>query len=87
MIITIATILKVSTDIDSVCTKAERANVNKVKLKINPVTIPTGLLFPPTVPERMIGSTGRMQGDSIVTIPDINAKKASIIIIISPILH
>jgi hypothetical protein len=44
--------------------------VKKVKLRINPVTIPKGRDFPPpTALERTIGRIGRMHGERTVTIP------------------
>jgi hypothetical protein len=47
-----------------------------VKLRINPVTIPNGFLFPElTLPERTIGRIGRIHGERIVIIP---ARKANV---------
>ena len=55
--------------------------MKNVKLAINPVTTPSGrdlpVSLPPIVEESMIGSTGRMQGERIVTIPAMNAKMMS----------
>ena len=56
-------------------TIAVKKRVKKVKLTINPVTIPNGRLFPPvSVPESTIGKIGNIHGERIVTIP---AKKAN----------
>ena len=56
-----------------------------MKLKINPVTTPSGRDFPvfcpPIVEERMIGNIGKMQGDSMVTTPAKNANAIKIIIV------
>jgi hypothetical protein len=58
-----------------------------VKLAINPVIIPNGrdllVSLPPIVEESMIGSTGRMQGERIVTIPAMNEKTIKINILIN----
>ena len=59
----------------------ERNKVKKVKLATNPITTPKGLFLPsPIVEERMIGNSGKMQGERIVTIPARNAKAKRIII-------
>ena len=60
----------------------ERNKVKKVKLKTNPTTTPSGLLFPvvSTEEDNIIGKTGNMQGERIVTIPARNANAASKII-------
>ena len=60
-----------------------RNNVKKVKLKINPVTTPSGFFFPPVrVPDKTIGSIGRIHGERIVIIPAKNAKAMSISMIL-----
>ena len=47
-----------------------RNNVKKVKLTINPVTTPKGRFFPLFVEaDSTMGSTGRIQGESMVMIP------------------
>ena len=61
----------------------ERKRVKNVKLVIKPATTPIGRdidCFPPTVVERIIGKTGRMQGDKIVTTPAKKAKTSNNII-------
>ena len=69
--------LKKSADNPVAFTKVERKRVNRVKLRINPTTIPIGLLCPPLIePESTMGRTGRMQGESTVTRP---AKKENTI--------
>jgi len=74
-IITIDKVRKRFADKPVILTILESAKVKKVKLKIKPATIPNGLFLPPIKPpERIIGRTGRMHGDKIVTIPEINAK-------------
>lgn len=76
-----ATILSESADKPVARTIVERNNVKKVKLPINPVTIPNGFLLPPPIdPERTMGSTGRIHGERIVIIPPINANKIRMII-------
>jgi hypothetical protein len=59
-------------------------SVKKVKLAINPSTIPKGLPFPmslsPMVDERIIGRIGSIQGERIVTIPARNEKNIKSII-------
>jgi hypothetical protein len=72
-----ATVRSPSAERPVVFTIADRASVKKVKLKINPVIIPSGRFLPPVNdPERTIGRMGRIQGERMVTIP---AKKAKII--------
>ena len=59
-------------------TIVDKNKVKKVKLVTNPATTPSGFCFPvPSEDERMIGSKGRMHGESTVTIPAKNAKKMS----------
>lgn len=70
--------LKVSAEISKLLTKVARKRVKKVKLTTNPITIPKGLLCPPTLPDNTIGKIGRTHGDRIVTIPATNAKRISI---------
>ena len=74
-------VLKASGDIPVILTRVERKRVKKVKLRINPTTIPSGrdlpISFPPMLDESTIGSTGKMQGESIVTIPARNANAVS----------
>lgn len=69
-----------------ILTMVERNRVKKVKLRIKPKTIPSGrandgfmpgLLIPE---ERIIGNTGKMQGERIVTSPARKANKIKIII-------
>ena len=59
------------------CTIKERKRVKKVKLAIKPIITPMGRDFPPTLDERIIGKTGKIQGERIVTIPARNAKAIS----------
>lgn len=56
----------------------DKNSVKNVKLATNPVTTPSGLFFPDgsTEEDKMTGKIGKMQGESIVTIP---ARKAKII--------
>lgn len=59
-------------------TIVDKKRVKKVKLPINPVITPSGRFFPPLrEPDKTTGSTGRMQGDKIVTNPAIKAKNIS----------
>ena len=53
-----------------------RKRVKKVKLAIKPMTTPSGRFLPDesAEEERIIGNIGRIQGESIVTIPARNAK-------------
>jgi len=78
--------LKESPDIPLNLTIVERKSVKKVKLAINPVTTPSGRDLPVSLPpiddERIIGRTGRMQGERIVTTPARNEKRMSKIIAI-----
>ncbi len=68
--------LRKSADIPRDFTNVAKAKVKKVKLKTKPRTIPKGLLCPPpTLPDKTIGKTGRIQGDKTVTIPAKNAKR------------
>jgi hypothetical protein len=57
----------------------ERKSVKKVKLNTKPVTTPSGrdlpMSLPPIVEVRMMGKSGKMQGERIVTRP---ARKAKI---------
>lgn len=73
-----------SGDIPLTLTMEERKSVKKVKLNINPKTIPVGralpVSFPPIVEERIMGRIGKIQGDSMVTIPAKNANVISKII-------
>jgi len=63
-------------------TIVERKRVKKVKLPINPITTPKGFCFPDTsAEERMIGRSGKMQGDKTVTMPARKANEISKIII------
>ncbi len=71
---------KVSGDTPVALTIDERKSVKSVKLKMNPITIPTGRLCPPDrEPERTIGRTGSMQGERTVTSPAKKANKKRII--------
>ena len=69
--------LSVSAGMPLTRTIVERKSVKKVKLTTKPVITPNGRAFPvcapPMVDERIIGRSGRMHGESTVTIP---AKKA-----------
>jgi len=50
--------------------------VKIVKLIINPEITPSGYFLLPTLePLRIIGKTGKIHGDKIVTTPAIKAKK------------
>ena len=64
----------------------DKNRVKKVKLKINPKTTPKGFDLPifwsPIVDDRIIGRIGKIQGESIVTIPARKAKAVSRIIIL-----
>lgn len=66
-------------------TIVERKRVKKVKLRINPMTTPSGRDFPvscpPMVDERTIGKIGKIHGESTVTIPAKNANMMSNIIV------
>jgi hypothetical protein len=66
--------LSKSAEIPVTRTISERKSVKRVKLKINPITIPKGFLFDPKLPDRTIGRIGRMQGESIVIKPAMNEK-------------
>jgi hypothetical protein len=57
-------------------TIVDKKRVKNVKLKTNPVTTPSGRLFPVTSTEddNMIGKIGSIHGDKIVTTP---ARKAN----------
>lgn len=62
--------LKTSGDIPSVLTKKDKNKVNKLKESTKPNMIPYGLFLSPLIdPDNTIGSTGKMQGERIVTIP------------------
>lgn len=57
-------------------TMLAKNRVKKVKLVINPVTIPRGRrLPPPEDPDKTIGKIGKMQGERIVTMPARKAKR------------
>ena len=74
----IENVLKESAGMCSVWTVDVKNSVKKVKLRINPVTIPNGRAFPPpTALERTIGRTGKIHGERTVTIPAINEKRMS----------
>ena len=79
---TTATTLSVSGGIFRACTRLDRMSVKMLKLTTNPVITPKGRLFPPTLPDSTTGSTGRMQGERIVTRPDKKAKGRRTIIIL-----
>lgn len=66
--------LSKSAEIPVALTISDRNKVKRVKLKINPITIPKGFLRDPKLPERTIGRIGRMHGERIVMTP---AKKAN----------
>lgn len=74
--------LKISAGIPLILTIVERNKVKKVKLKMKPITIPIGRLIPVVSIEddKTTGKIGRMQGESIVTIPAKKAKAISKII-------
>jgi hypothetical protein len=56
------------------CSAPAKARVKAVNAIAKPITMPTGLSFPPPIDvERRIGSTIRTQGDAIVSIPARNA--------------
>jgi hypothetical protein len=70
-----ATYLRASGGMPRDWTMAVRARVKRVKLATKPVTTPRGLDLPPAAPpERTMGRTGRMQGESIVITPERKAK-------------
>lgn len=77
-IIIIERLLNASAEIPVALTTADRKSVKRVKLKINPITIPSGFLFDPKLPDKTIGRMGRMHGESMVIIPARNAKAISI---------
>ena len=58
-------------------TIAVRNSVKNVKLPMNPMITPSGFIFPEVsaVVESTIGRTGNMHGESMVTIPAINANR------------
>ncbi len=67
----------ISAEILSAVTILARKSVKKVKLAMNPKTIPIGLFLElPTDPDKTIGKTGSIHGERTVTTP---AKKAKII--------
>lgn len=73
---------RLSDDMPTALTRVERKSVKKVKLAINPVTTPKGLLFPLSIPpDRTMGNTGNMQGERMVTNPAMKAKIIRIIIL------
>ncbi len=61
----------------------EIAKVKKPKLNISPSVMPSGRLWPlpATDDERTMGNSGQIQGASIVTRPDKNAKPSRKIIL------
>ena len=62
----------------------DRNSVKTLKLTTKPAMTPNGRPFPPTLPESTIGSTGRMHGDRIVTIPERKAKGSRTIMVLHP---
>jgi hypothetical protein len=67
-----------SGDIPVALTRAVRNSVKNVKLRINPVTTPNGLRFPPVMePDRTMGRIGRIHGERIVTIPPTKANRSN----------
>lgn len=71
----------VSGEICVALTMVDKNKVKKVKLPINPVTIPNGLFFPPvTELDNTIGRIGKIQGDNMVMMPPKNANRMSMII-------
>ena len=78
-IITTERVRKLSAGMCKSLTIEVKNNVKKVKLKINPLTIPKGRFRPPpTEADKTIGKIGKMHGDKIVTIPAKNANKVRI---------
>lgn len=83
---TIANIRSESEGMPRILTIVERKRVKKVKLKMKPKTIPSGRARDGLVPgllipeERIIGKTGKIQGERIVTNPARKANKINIII-------
>ena len=65
-------------------TIVERKRVKKVKLRINPITTPSGrdlpVFTPPILEVRMIGRIGNIHGESTVISPARNANAISKII-------
>ena len=59
-------------------TSVDKNNVKKVKLATKPMTTPIGLFLPDVsaVDDKIMGKSGRIQGDKTVTTP---AKKAKVI--------
>ena len=79
---TIAVFLRKSAESPVFLTMLDKKRVKKVKLPIKPVTTPRGRFFPPESELlKTIGSTGRIQGDKIVTKPAKKAKRISNIIV------
>jgi len=74
----------VSAGIPLIRTIVERKSVKKVKLKINPITTPTGrdlpVFTPPILEVSMIGKMGKIQGERTVITPAKNANAISKII-------
>jgi hypothetical protein len=77
---TTATILKAEGGIFNNLMRVARVRVKMLKLKIKPRITPAGRLLPPMLPDKTIGSTGRIQGERIVTTPERKAKNRSIVI-------
>jgi len=62
-------------------------NVKIEKLVTTPSVIPSGFLCPPVAAEdKTIGKIGQIQGAAIVTSPDMNANRISIIVIYCKLL-
>jgi hypothetical protein len=72
------TVLRRSAETPVRRTRADRKRVKKVKLAIKPKIMPNGrdfeFSFVLTEEERIIGRTGKIQGERMVTIPAIKAK-------------
>lgn len=71
-----------SEDIPVSLTIDDKNKVKKVRLTIKPITTPKGLLFPLSIPpDNIIGNTGNIQGERMVTKPAMKAKRIRIIIL------
>jgi len=78
MIITQANVRRVPEGIFNRETSEVNNRVKIVKLPMKPIITPTGRFFPPILPERTTGKTGKIQGERMVTMPDKKANSSSI---------
>ena len=76
-----ARFLSNSVDRPSARASENENTAKKVKLVMNPTITPRGLCFPlKNDPDNTIGKIGRIQGESMVTMPAKKAKTSKIII-------